>query len=179
MPLTIEQIRERARAALAAQPAPAAPEPEPGVDWEAIVEAQIARLHQGMMTPLKRSHPIGRKDRRAWSDRQPGKPAHPRCNLSDRPQELPTVDDLEAASGQVLRLYQDGGGRLRRHLADQEAQEQADSEQQAQTPEQPVQAGLPGQEGHDGQDVDGRATGGPAPAVPSYPALDPEHRADQ
>lgn len=146
--MDLSTIRERARAALAAQPAPAAP--EPGVDWEAIVQERVDQLHRGMMSPLKRSHPIGRKDRRP-------KPARPVRN-ADRPPELPSGEDLEVASGQVLRLYQDGGGKLRRHLADQE---RADDEQQVQTPPEPVQAGFPGQEGQrDGQTVDaGTKTG--------------------
>jgi hypothetical protein len=39
---------------------------------------------------------------------------YPFCNLADASPH-PTQADLEQASGQVLRLYQDGGGKLRRH----------------------------------------------------------------
>jgi hypothetical protein len=57
---------------------------------------------------------------------------------------LPTQADLEQASGQVLRLYQDGGGKLRRH---QEAQEQADIDQEAQTHPEPGPEPVQTQEG--------------------------------
>lgn len=123
MALSISQIRERARAALAAQPAPEPVPPQDGPDLGAIIQPQLEQLQQAMLAPPSRSHPARRRNPRLPADRpRQGLRDYPFCNLSDA-LPLPTQADLEQASGQVLRLYQDGGGKLRRH---QEAQEQAD-----------------------------------------------------
>jgi hypothetical protein len=84
-----------------------------------------------MLAPPSRSHPAGRRRNPRLP---PGRPRrglrdYPFCNLADASPH-PTQADLEQASGQVLRLYQDGGGKLRRH---QEAQEQADIDYEVQT----------------------------------------------
>jgi len=143
----------RARAALAAQPAPA-PVPQDGPDLGAIIQQQLDQLQQAMLAPPSRSHPAGRRRNPRLS---PGRPRRglrdfPFCNLADAP-PLPTQADLEQAAEPVLRLYQDGGGKLRRH---QEAQEQADIAQEAQTHPEPGPEPVQGQEdGRDGQNLDG------------------------
>jgi hypothetical protein len=93
---------------------------------------------------------------------------YPFCNLSDA-LPLPTQTDLEQASGQVLRLYQDGGGKLRRHQA---AQEQAEIDYEVQTHPEPGPEPVQGQEERqDGQNLDGGAAGSAAAAVPGNKAL--------
>ena len=172
----LSRYAARARAALAAQPAPA-PVPQDGPDLGAIIQQQLDQLQQAMLAPPSRSHPARRRNPRLPADRpRQGLRDYPFCNLSDTP-PLPTQADLEQVSGQVLRLYQDGGGKLRRH---QEAQEQADIAQEAQTHPEPGPEPVQAQEDRqDGQNVDGGAAGITAAAVPGNEALDSEHRADQ
>lgn len=143
----LHRYAARARAALAAQPAPEPVPPQDGPELGAIFQQQLDQLQQAMLAPPSRSHPIRRS----------------------RNPPLPTQTDLEQASGQVLRLYQDGGGKLRRH---QEAQEQADIAQEVQTHPEPGPEPVQAQEDRqDGQNVDGGAAGSTAAAVPGNEAL--------
>ncbi|MBD2428117.1 hypothetical protein [Phormidium sp. FACHB-1136] len=144
----------RARAALAAQPVPEPVPPQDGPELGAIFQQQLQQLQQAMLAPPSRSHPAGRRRNPRLP---PGRPRrglrdHPFCNLADAPPH-PTQADLEQVSGQVLRLYQDGGGKLRRH---QEAQEQAEIDYELQTHSEPGPEPVQGQEDRqDGKNLDG------------------------